>query len=201
MKPILFSTPMVQAILEGNKTQTRRVIKLITNDPDEWEANNSVRADATKEYGEKYAAEYVPCFVVRREDCRDTIKAEQRCIYYPRHDIGDVLYVRETFYQLTKNHFNYRADYPEKMAETYKWQPSIHMPKEAARIFLRVKNVRGERLQDIKEADVRAEGFSMAENLCDFGTGLTPNKATAGMINPWVFVYEFERIDKGAVNG
>ena len=109
-KPILFQPPMVRAILDGRKTQTRRVVK-----------------------SDK-----------------------------PRYQPGDVLWVRETFSELGFGvGIVYRADKPSTPAPTgSKWRPSIHMPYEAARLFLRVLAVRQERLQDITPKDCCAEGIT-----------------------------------------
>ena len=139
MKPIIFSTPMVQAILDGKKTQTRRVIK-IDDAPENWKisiAGTSI------------------------------VRTEPYDVKLPRYAAGDILWVRETWADVFGK-YEYRADYSES-ENTYrvkrygttiaKWRPSIHMPREAARIFLRVTNVRVERLLDISEADAIAEGI------------------------------------------
>lgn len=138
---------------------------------------------------------------------------------------GDILYVRETFFE-HKSHFYYKADGKHELLAmlgiTFKWRPSIHMPREAARIFLRVTDVRVERLQEITEDQAIAEGFEAIK--CDhpFGwpcidcmnTGYY-EPATLGFVetwdstikpkdhalygwdaNPWVWVIEFERITR-----
>ena len=144
-KPILFNTDMVRAILAGRKTVTRRVVKprfcdsvfemfrgqLYEASPDKPPRNNG---DGTTT---RSVRAYVPC----------------KAPYRP----GDILYVRETFGTYIGDYYLYRADYPDG-AKTYdydgykcnlpRWRPSIHMPREAARIFLRVIDVRAERLQD-----------------------------------------------------
>lgn len=154
MKPIIFSTEMVRAILDGRKTQTRRVIK-VTN-PNEWEGINNCR--------DSECGASVPCYLYRPE------ATEGRGIHYPRYDVGDNLWVRETFCEIpyeyeripiggghiTLPKYAYRAD--SKIDYTGIWRPSIHMPREAARLFLLVKAVRVERLQDINEEDAIAEG-------------------------------------------
>jgi hypothetical protein len=149
---------MIRAILDNKKTMTRRVIKLEHNDPDEWQAENDTPADAEKKYGKDYVAVCVPCYVLRRDDyCTDPAKREVRCIHYPKHDVGDILYVRETWQEL-KDGYVYRATPPKFSRMPEKWRPSLFMPKAAARIFLRVTGVRAERLQDITEEDAKAEG-------------------------------------------
>lgn len=118
MKPILFSTPMVKAILEGRKTQTRRIVK--------HNAAGSMKPNSIIE--------------------------------------GDILWVRETWLKADDG-FYYKADIKVpsqsedlRKAYGYKWRPSIFMPREVCRLFLKVKNVRVERLQDITEEDAMAEG-------------------------------------------
>ena len=123
-KPILFNTDMVRAILNGRKTVTRRVVK-----PQPLWFNGRHYCFADETCPKKW------------EDCDDIVATYQ---YQP----SDILYVRETWYQDT-GRYMYRADYSdiEKFYQNGKevlvhWHPSIHMPKEAARIFLRVTGVR-----------------------------------------------------------
>ena len=119
MKPIIFNTEMVRAILAGRKTETRRVVKF----PEGMTGRLPTNANDHLFY---------PCG-----------------IKYPPYKKGDILYVRETWAEWSQGYV-YKADgavsaYPLSFVD--KWRPSIHMPKEAARIFLRVKSVRAERLQ------------------------------------------------------
>lgn len=168
MKPILFSTPMVQAILKGQKWQTRRVVK----DP---------LAISLAEAGH-YNNVLTLC--------------NRRPV--------DVLWVRETW-QHTKvlnlhptdeNYgYVYRADgQPWEDYEGWSWKPSIFMPKEACRIFLKVTNVRVERLQLISEADARAEGVDSVDSFFALWQKINGTESLAA--NPWVWVYEFEVIPK-----
>ena len=170
--PILFSGDMVKAILDGQKTQTRRVVKV--DKPDEWEAENNCR---DSEYGAN-----IPCYIRRK------VSTEERGIYYPHYDVGDKLYVRETWKEYekvcgqgetchTETFLAYRADEKtdiKRPSEWYngKWHPSIHMPKEAARIWLEVTDVRVERLQEITWEDALAEGINHEDaedgNLCSY---------------------------------
>ena len=122
------------------------------------------------------------------------------------HKVGDILYVRETWnYQPVRKEYYFKTDVAE--ADMLAWKPSIHMPKEAARIFLRVTGVRAERLQEITEADAKAEGVTVVTN----NSGMmhrvnfkalwdsTIKKADIGSYswaaNPWVWVIEFERVE------
>lgn len=192
MKPILFNTDMVKAILDGRKSCTRRVVK----------------PQPTARYG-------------------------TQCIK-PPYQQGDILYVRETWERfecwncdgdergncpkepkksvLDKacGCYMYRAT--DEISGDAKWHPSIHMPKEAARIFLRVTNVRVERLRDITVEDALVEGMDKYIRL---NGELDENSIITSFIgvwnstikksdldsygwnaNPWVWVIEFERCDK-----
>ena len=141
MKPILFNTEMVRAILDGRKTMTRRLIEPQPQSP---------------------VVNYLGTWQ-ETQPCANGIR-----VFPPPYKPGDILYVRETWGVYCRNwweadYYNYRADWqaqetPYGLTEPPKWRPSIHMPKEAARIFLRVKSVRVERLQAITEADALREG-------------------------------------------
>lgn len=171
LRPILFSTPMVQAILEGRKTQTRRVIK-------------KIRIEQTKE------------------------AMLQQC---PYGKPGDILWVRETWAQLSDDplptQFLYKAT--DNPTPGTRWKPSIHIPFEAARIFLRIKSVRTERLNVISREDAAAEGVCISDpskrfegyqehrfpeenfkTLWDSVSG----RGGSWNTNPLVWVVEFERI-------
>lgn len=167
MKPIFFNTPMVQAILNGRKSQTRRVIK---PQPDGdvcfgiCQSSTDAKSVGKTGFGNE-----------------NVLKSFVSVKYHE----GDILWVRETWGCYTDDwndadQFVYKADYPngakgywhesEKVnwCDLPKWKPSIHMPREAARIFLRVTDVRAERLQDITEEDAVSEGVSkMFDNLTD----------------------------------
>lgn len=198
-KPILFNTDIVRAIFDGRKTVTRRIVK---NNPEE--CTSKVVNGICKLCDDK-GGFYLP---------DDYVKARSP------YQVGDILYVRETFAKLTRSDGTYKyvykstGEYPfgEKYIVKFKWHPSIHMPKEAARIFLRVTNVRVERLQDITPEQIDAEGCK--EYAYNAKTGeLLPSKPTWFKIkwdstikksdidkygwaaNPYVWVIEFERID------
>ena len=211
-KPILFSTEMVQAILAGRKTQTRRVCKISP------EAN-------------------IMGFYVKRRLWDSSIEENPNPIGHiakfnwgevkSKYTEGDIIWVRETFQKLESvKHkeidFLYKADVEYHNyfnSDLVVWSPSIYMPKEAARIFLKVTNVRVERLQDISEEDAVAEGiFPDPENLNFNGFRFKQNQTETFIMfaretfrslwqsinakkhpwesNPWVWVYEFERIEK-----
>ena len=219
IKPILFNTEMVRAILEGRKSCTRRICK----DANEYTVPDMEFYDADKR---TYA-------VHNFADLEHTEKlsiGERTCPICP----GDILYVLETWERFecwncdgdergncpkepkksvldkTCGCYMYRAT--DEISGDAKWHPSIHMPKEAARIFLRVTNVRVERLQDITVEDALAEGMDKYIRL---NGELDENSIITSFIgiwnstikksdldrygwnaNPWVWVIEFERCDK-----
>lgn len=194
-KPILFNTPMVRAILEGRKTQTRRLIKEIA---------------LCAPYCEVYDGKLTAC-----DENGEWHPAEEFCRARP----GDVLWVRETWAnlpvspgghtRLMNGVYYYKADDPDLRPERWKetpWRPSIHMPKAAARIFLRVEDVRAEQLQRIDKEGITAEGIIIhhtQETARQAFAGLwdstvTPEKLATGgwAANPWVWVYTFQRVEK-----
>lgn len=152
--PILFNTDMVQAILQGRKTQTRRVVK---NIPDE--------SQYLKEYPAHNAMDMYP-FLKPDELQKPDNEKIATVISCPSGKVGDRLWVRETFSPPMAGQINtafmYKADYAQVITENKNikgiWKPSIHMPKTAARIWLEVEEVKVERLQDISEEDAIAEG-------------------------------------------
>lgn len=196
MKQILFNTEMVRAILDGRKSCTRRVIKFPVN----RYTNNVPLADKV---------------VVQELRCDKVNFLEEPFFSYGMnlpYQPGDILYVRETFIQAAAHTFWYKADGKSWMSKDLLWKPSIHMPKEAARIFLRVTNVRVERLQDITVEDALAEGMDKYIRL---NGELDENSIITSFIgiwnstikksdldrygwnaNPWVWVIEFERCEK-----
>lgn len=161
-KPILFNTEMVRAILDGRKTQTRRLIR---PQPE----GQMCYVAAGSHYG-KWHHMSEDCARAWDVDLSRISKGKDRYWKSP-YDANDRLYVRETWKQATGgtagpglfDTFLFKADEPQDttglMAEGC-WHPSIHMPKAAARIWLEVNRVRVERLQDITEEDAKAEGIS-----------------------------------------
>ena len=190
-RPILFNIDMVRAVLTGQKTQTRRAIKPQPTNP-RWNNIGWLGWDDGHGYRMKS-----PC------------------------EVGDVLWVRETWsttdkcglypnWPSTGIHSMYKADDPTcDSAKEARWYPSIHMPKEAARIFLQVKGVRAEQLQEITSYDCIHEGVSKAVLFTlgeEFTKGIfaaiwesTLKKADLPKYgwdaNPWVWVIQFERCE------
>lgn len=147
MKPILFNSEMVRAILDGRKTTTRRIIKPHYCN-DEYGFNVWYNEETKRYVVEKYD-----------EDERDF--EQTRYINSP-YEVGDVLYVRETwqcFNPYSDKEYVYKATNDCSDVINMKWHPSIHMPKEAARIFLKVTGVRAERLQALNNEDALKEGL------------------------------------------
>lgn len=223
-KPILFSTEMVKAIIEGRKSQTRRIIKEALG----WDYNWSV------------------CQI--KEEHKDGLpRYEMRCgtqyslpWFKSKYNVGDILWVRETFYAygfwiLVDGEWHF-DDCTNQFQEQYLFEnckpkviekgrcngslgwykrPSIHMPKSACRIFLKVKSLRVERLQDISEEDAIAEGIEVHPKdnrfyknyiridlkWCDSSVRSFEtlwqliNGMQSWESNPFVWVIEFERIE------
>lgn len=198
MKPILYNTPMTQAIQEGRKTVTRRAIR---PQPE----GRPIRMTENSCYPGCYAIEGTPRVI--RPPCQS----------------GDILYVRETWNGDWCDHYIYKADGGSAKAAGYtaepKWRPSIHMPKEAARLFLRVTGVRVERLKDIDGHGILKEGIDNGKSNPAMGTRWENMQSMAfselwnstlksadlplygWAANPWVWVIEFERISKDEALG
>ena len=198
MKPILSNTEMVRSILEGRKTVTRRAIR---PQPE----GRPIRMTENSCYPGCYAIEGTPR-VIR-----------------PPYQPVDILYVRETWNGDWCDHYIYKADGGSAKAAGYtaepKWRPSIHMPKEAARLFLRVTGVRVERLKDIDGHGILKEGIDNGKSNPAMGTRWENMQSMAfaelwnstlksadlplygWAANPWVWVIEFERISKDEALG
>ena len=189
---------MVKAILAGRKTVTRRLIK---------PQPHNVLYDGILQQGE-----------IEDGDVLLTLNKDNKTeMLIPPYQAGDVLYVRETWCKGSLNggaeQYFYKADDNDFHCQ---WRPSIHMPKEAARIFLRVTDVRVERLQDVTLDDAITEGcqgkFIGSGECVGAGWEILPEDEFADLwdstikksdldkygwdANPWVWVIEFERISK-----
>lgn len=202
---ILFSAPMVRALLDGSKTQTRRAVKGLP--------------DACKSISQHH--EIAGAFFLRDEDGR----VINKLIICPYGQPGDRLWVRETWSthacfdavrpsDLTTRSVHYWSD---GEVQTGKRRPSMFMPRWASRITLEITGVRVERLQDISEADAMAEGIDLErlaesqdkfdmvadENMTGRATAASYYRSLWGSINgagscdanPWVWAVEFRRID------
>lgn len=205
-RPILFSAPMVRAILASSKTQTRRAVAfprsrdafvMVDNGRGWWPYQS--------DDGES-------------ELCSDGMEHPYSC---PYGQPGDRLYVRETWgfnpdFPGLIGRACYRAD-PGHAHDGIKWKPSIHMPQSASRITLEVTGVRVERLQDISEDDCWAEGIEATDGTFTveqqidmtnrIGCCIDDAKPSYALLwesingpgswaaNPWVWAIDFRRID------
>jgi hypothetical protein len=219
-KPILFSAPMVRAILAGKKTMTRRVIK--------------PQPECITDKGI-----YI--------DRKGSVLFQNKESKLGKYQVGNVLWVREKFQIYPAQEFlsrsremkpyekipkqkpeSYYVEYAAEQEAQRKWRLSIHMPRWVARLFLKIRGVRVERLQDISNADVRKEGIcgeeyevscenSYNNGNCTFRTKfnndcngcfqsaraqfsclwdtLNAKRGYGWESNPWVWVYEFERVE------
>jgi hypothetical protein len=164
-KPILFSTPMVQAILDGRKTMTRRVCKDIAGYDFKWGLDREPYIGNYKVFTKTEPGKWDWVTLENQwlYDLQTAVDDSRthllKCPYQP----GDILWVRETWSKDENGEYVYRTNYGTTEDDSFppsmfKWKPSIHMPKVAARIWLEVTNVRVERLQEIATDDAKAEG-------------------------------------------
>lgn len=199
MKPAIFNTEMVRVILDGRKTQTRRA--------------KGVPLSHHTLYQQRINADG---YLIATFDGSITIKSEYK--------VGDIIYVRETWNH-TANESDlldheprnkiggrfivYRADGEQIHPIHGKsiWKPSIHMPKEYARLFLRVKDIRIERLNEISADDACKEGLDWKDYWCDNGQSINDPRewfkslwesiyGNGSFDNRYVWVTEFEKISK-----
>jgi hypothetical protein len=207
-RPILFSAPMVKALLAGTKTQTRRTIKdrdVVTLD------DGSVHI---RFHGARMA------FPAGGEDCNEISRSDS-----PYGGVGDRLWVKETFMAFARTPsvaymdstqtvegylpggYGYRADLDacgqvpvtengETVLRTPKgnWRPSIFMPRAASRITLEITDVRVQRLTEIDASDAIAEGFDSVESFKSLWTEI--NGVESWERNDWVWVLGFRRMSK-----
>ncbi|WP_318368423.1 hypothetical protein [Enterobacter sp.] len=194
---MIFNAPMVRAILDGRKTQTRRIMK--------------PQPEVCPRGGHWWSSNVFKTMLHVEEEMQNGKGgwgglAGDAC---PFGTVGDRIWVRETFASglSTKSTLAYRAthkreDLEDGFYDTIKWTPSIHMPRWASRITLEITDVRVERLNDISDTDANAEGV-----LAD---ALSPARYVFGSLwqsiygadnpqswqaNPWVWVIEFKRIE------
>lgn len=193
IKPILFNSEMVRAILDGRKTCTRRICK---------DANECTVPDM--EFYNADRRTYAVHNFADKEHTEQLSTAERTCPICT----GDILYVRETWKEAPKGYYYYEDWQKDDIADVTKWKPSIHMPKEAARIWLKVTDVRVERLQEITEVQAQAEGCNSGlltgactargqfEDLWNSTVKKSDLDRYGWDASPWVWVIEFERCEK-----
>lgn len=215
IKPILFNTEMVRANLDGHKTCTRRLVsprQFIGMLPDK--CKNAAPDEFLK--GKR---------MMFKPYCDMTDAELIMTAYKAPYEPGDILYVRETWKKAPNGYYYYEDWQRNDIADVTKWKPSIHMPKDAARIWLKVTDVRVERLQDITEDGAWQEGTDCWDEACYADNGWHPTfedpdsggncDIIAGFrklwnstikksdldrngwdASPWVWVIEFERCEK-----
>ena len=195
IKPILFNTEMVRAILDGRKNCTRRICK---------DANEYTVPDM--EFYNADRRTYAVYNFVDKEHMEQLSTAERTCPICT----GDILYVRETWKKAPNGYYYYEDWQKDDIADVTKWKPSIHMPKEAARIWLKVTNVRVERLQEITSEQIGREGVEVEyphvlngeekryafSRLWDSTIKKSDLDRYGWNASPWVWVIEFERCEK-----
>ncbi len=221
-KPILLNAEMVRAVLDGRKTQTRRIAPISQLKIEPYERDmvtwNVQFSKAFKGVTGSYSGGRLSESEAKR------VIASQFC---PFGAVGDRLWVRETF----AGHYidddqiqdikdgrdkasdlcEYRADYPSGAQALEGWTPSIHMPRWASRITLEITGVRVERLNSMTESDALAEGCHGGhDSIPGYMYSATPHEHfhhvwqsiygdDSWQANPWVWVIEFKRIEGGAV--
>ena len=178
--PILFSAPMVRALLEGRKTQTRRIFKGTT--PPNCPGKHECRIE------DGFAKFYLDGKLAMHGG--EWTKA--------KWSVGGKLWVRETFYPSPNDSPTfcgyYRATDPNR---NVKWKPSIFMPRKASRITLEITRIRVERFDQIKVEDCLAEGIQAAPRDAYKQYALlwdSINGAGSWENNPWVWVLEFRKL-------
>ncbi len=226
VKPILFNIDMVRAILDGRKTVTRRLIKVPSYYPHFYKLYDNTDGAITGTKNELFAGFYKDeqVFYIDGEKHIDAVYHKAPC------KPGDILYVRETWQECCRNiihspivhdKYCFKASIDDSplygciendCGQICEWRPSIHMPKEAARIWLRVTDVNVERLQDITEDEAIAEGANWkngknvgweekmrrtaVERFAERWNSAIKKKDLplyGWNANPWVWVIEFEQ--------
>lgn len=207
LRPIIFSGPMVRAILDGRKTQTRRILTV------PWKGR--VR---TLPYEPWYLDEDGRLMV----DCDDEYREASECLPCPFGAVGDGLWVRETWgavpgFGADRDHDDVRYVYRANPADAYqwdgaasqgfRWRSPILMPREASRLTLVVRSVRVERLSAITDEDAHAEGFKGhpvdGRDGCPVGygpraeflDGFRAMHKLAADVDPWLWCVRFERME------
>lgn len=207
-RPIIFNADMVRAVLDGRKTQTRRIMKnqpvsSKTREDDFWFSCNKTRSMV-------HVSDFIPGNCANLPDAHEYFS-----MCCPFGAVGDRLWVREAFrvhsratdvatlvykaseqQSWTQQTHRVPIEKCNKPAAIDKWTPSIHMPRWASRITLEVTGVRVERLQDISAEDAAAEGITGRAKMHDFGVLWSSIYGDdSWQANPWVWVIEFNRVE------
>ncbi|HDL7751764.1 TPA: hypothetical protein PXP51_004208 [Yersinia enterocolitica] len=205
-KPILFNSEMVNAILSGRKTQTRRIMKV---QPSEHFHPQTIHGsmDFTAHWYTPGVIDKDGYLQPARKDVFG-VADEDEGYTCPLGAVGDQLWVRETWarYNIdqTSHDMAYRATAPADWPKDGLWRPSIHMPRWASRINLLITGVRVERLNTISTGDAMAEGYPVEREATggnldawlwfrELWDGIYPDNTFE--VNPWCWVIEFERME------
>lgn len=192
---------MVKAIEAGRKNQTRRLkgLEKINENPDDWIWISHLLSCTGNTKKPPLKLEWFFLF-------EHKVTKEQIRIKCPYGNPGDILWVRECFHKYESVEkgiiYSYKANH-DKIAGAKIWKPSIHMPKAATRYFLQIKEISVERLMDLSRGDSMAEGCPFP----NWAQGDDPktwffelwesiNGKDSLELNPWVWVIEFEKIEK-----
>lgn len=219
-RPMLFSTPMVRALLDGRKTQTRRICTVQPIDGRDWK--HSILVSTTDKDEKKNEGKIH--FVLRKNEF--TIEETDDRYFKPVAYVGEIIWVRESFlkHPIPIEGYKYKADYTDIQLKSIsktplKWKSSRFMPKSVCRLFLQVTNIRLEKLWDISETDAISEGIEIIErpkstpmykdyNLKGTMIGKSGpvqsyqslwsiiNGQNSWNENPYVWVYGFKLIDR-----
>lgn len=206
MKPILFNTEMVKALVVGKKTATRRLVK--GQHPD-WVLKGLERDPAITKISSS-GIEYPVTVPGLHATFQQDGNPEFPVVKAP-YELDDILYVRETWSTDSNGDYVYRANYGTTEDDSFppsmfKWRPSIHMPRSAARIFLKVDLVKVQKLREMVLGDVLNEGITRADSfedtwqrwhdLWDSTVPAKDIKRCGWEVSPWVWVITFHRIDR-----
>ncbi|CRE89909.1 TPA: hypothetical protein ACX4EX_001628 [Yersinia enterocolitica] len=207
-RPILFNAEMVNAILSGRKTQTRRIMKVQPEYP-ELGLRRIIESTNSDDIGKYFWSQSDACGIN---------KTRSKAFPCPLGQAGDQLWVRECFSDLEDFEF-FNPSVPDVISGYWYWadgnpewgnwtkpKPSIHMPRWASRINLLITGVRVERLNDISELDAKAEGCAYGKGNGEIDLAVRPENhfptlwasiygEESWQANPWVWVINFERME------
>lgn len=203
---IIFSAPMVKAIAEGRKTQTRRVVRTRLNT---WHIDRLLADWSLSGLRQHADAHGCAVFYVQT----DVDNRDRETVHCPYGKPGDKLWVRETWREGTPtingpdldSHIAYRADVSECLRNRKIWKSPICMPRRASRFSMTITGLRVERLHDIVDGDVEAEGID-AELInrwldprmafASVWDSLIANRGYGWDTNPWVWVLKWEKVEE-----
>ncbi|MEX2952532.1 hypothetical protein AB4K01_15180 [Serratia fonticola] len=216
-RPIIFNAEMVRAILDGRKTQTRRLVpawQLPKHYPDNTENpryNWMATAQRHRRWGygvfgeteeacAKELSEMAPCpfgSAGNRLWVRETFRVHSRAT-----DVATLVYRASERNSWTEQTHRVPVSACDKPVSPEKWTPSLHMPRWASRLVLEITDVRVERLRSMSQQDARAEGVIAASGPMEAGLAFRQlwesiYGADSWQVNPWVWVIEFKAVPNG----